>query len=267
MRLMVPPAFTTERGEVGFWLGQSAVVECEAPSPGAQSMVSLLHGTNSHGLPLSTAANARAYIGVSSATPRNVRLLLTDKAATPVGLAFEERPADTLKATLQRSHRLRLWIGETRFEAWSGLNNIVRPSLNRLEIRLDPGLEGVRFTVIVRADGNRRIYLDLAQKDAESIVSSAMSTATHLEIDAGNLGGLNLRITQRRVLPEDIRPNRLAWWESSRATLLSRGACSSPAMVPLPRRPSVLRIEAVDAVGLIRARLRSRRHPRKGDSR
>lgn len=260
-RLATPPRGYSDHGEPLFWLEDAAIFELEAPTRGAESVATLVMNSNSHGAGIKVGESRRVYVAVSSHAAGLARLAIAHERSVGADVAFQARPdAAALRGSLDRSARLRLWVGEICLEAWRDRMRAIRvAALDRGDIRLETGIEGVRVHVTVWSRGKRRTYRQLAQRDAESILASALSTASRLEVDAENLGRLELRLLAATEREADRTPDRLAWWEQAARSVVREGERTSPALVAMPGRAGVLRAESLGAAGLVRARLAGRK--------
>ena len=265
-RFASPPGYVAASGEPCFWVGGTAVVEVEATAPHRSTTITLAQGTNALNKTVGVAECVRAYLGISSATTGPTRLLLEDERTPVLELTFAARlDQDSVRQALQRSPRLCIWIGDTCFEAWSGRKHSLRVASEACgDVRIETGLQGTRMTVATWTNGKRKVYRQLAKRDAESNITAALRTASKVEVDAENLGCVEIRLSHSRARADEVAKgaNRLAWWAAAAGSVLAQTSQTSAAYVSLPRLPHVLQKRSVDAVGMIQARLNATRRNR-----
>jgi hypothetical protein len=225
--LSVPTSFT---GEVGpcFHRDEPVIVALTPPDRSSNAMLRVTHGTNTHCLSLSPRGQDRFYVATSAATPSKSSLEVIGEGSTSTWFEIVEPPgAEAVGQQLTGVPRLRVWIGSHSRTAWSAAPAGTLP--RKGEVRIDVGVEGARVDVVVRSRGARRVfYTNLSPRDAERAIDEALADAVLVEVDAGNLGRVELPLNS--VRPRDTLPalDRLSGW------LRCASACAHPRSDSLP---------------------------------
>ncbi len=247
-----------EQGDPIFWIGDTAVLEVEGPAPRAECLAVLGSGTNSQSASFRVGKDRRQCVGVSSHAPGGVRFTVrTQDQRVDFQVVFERRPEETaLQRLLEETPRLRVLLGDTSLEAWRDQNSPL-PLFDRhlRSVRLDAGVAGVRFTVTAWTDGKRRTLSQVWLREAEMSIASALPTASKLQVEAENLGLIEMEVAPARPVSRSASLDRLARWERVVALIPSKAAPTSPAFVRLPSRADVFLPQTLGTADLIRGRL------------
>lgn len=251
LRLSTPPIAYSADWQPVFWGQDPAVLELEAPDVGSQAVVTVSFETNTHSAEVTTDSLRRAYILFSSRRQGVAEFSVAGERSASTALLFEDK-FERLRDALGRIPILRLTIGDERFQAWNQSKNKgvrVRPAT---EVRVDPGLEGVRVQLSVWLRGKRRIFSSLAPQDAEAKISEVLATASRIVVDADNVGRIEVMLNRpQSEMPRDAIGGRVTQWER----LLARAHHGKAAPTTRTHIP---------AHALIRARLAARRRQASG---
>ena len=203
--LSVPVALTDEgpRYEVGVPL----VVEFVAPGAGVTAMVSLALGTNTHGSQVTADRDVTFFGEIASDLPESGTIEVVAQSLIRERFEFIEHHAPVVD-----SPRLRVRVGSREWESWNS------PPSARAErggdVSIEVGVEGVRLDLVAWLRGDRRRVLTRATpQDAARLLSELLPDATLVEIDAGNLGRVRIRVGSAACVEDEIpERTRLSGW-------------------------------------------------------
>jgi len=251
-----------------FLAGETITFKLVTPESQAQTTISLTWGSNAH-LATARASGTSDLFAAASHMPNGIsRLDVAEGPASSVALECERPPnSERIESILATTPRLRVQIGLASCEAWVNptLDYYRRPvSGEPGEIAITTGVDDFRVDVVSHFQSFRQVRLAVSLKEAEHLVTAALPEAISIEINAGNLG----RVELRRRQPDVARPyptcHRLAHWiwtleRSSRdhkeiTSLLYR----------LPRQPSRVVVAKSSATILPHIRSQMRRNAKKG---
>jgi hypothetical protein len=203
--LSVPAAFTDEGPQ--YEVGVPLVVEVEAPRAGATAGVSLALGTNTHVAQVTAGRDVTFFGEITWDLPGSGTLEVV--AQTPVSERFEfiEHCAPVADCP-----RLRVRIGSREWESWSNLPGVRAERGGGVSIEV--GAEGVRLDLVVWLRGDRRRVLTRAlPQDAALFLAELLPEATLLEIDASNLGRVQIPVGSTTSVRDEVPARtRLSGW-------------------------------------------------------
>src|SRR5262249_15878549 len=133
------------------------------PTPSSSAMLSLEHDTNNHSISLDARRQDHAYVAVSTVSaPSESTLTIAEDDANTTPLKTIQPPSlVTVQGTLERVSRLRIWIGNHCRPAWSTSSSTT--ALPRKgDVKIDVGVDGARFDILVYTRGTRRIRTGLS---------------------------------------------------------------------------------------------------------
>ncbi|MCC6648412.1 MAG: hypothetical protein IT374_22930 [Polyangiaceae bacterium] len=260
--LATPPRAYGPRGEPLFWLGDASVIELEAPRAGAQAHACLAAGTNTSSASVLASARRVAYVGVSPRVvgPAHLEVAADRTAGLEIAIVPRPSPRDLL-GLLAQTPRLRVWVGHQCFEAWRGSQHRIPVQTSEdHEVRVDLGSEGARARVVVCARGKRHVRHSLGPRDIASVVEASLMSASSIEIDADNLGRVEL-VPTPFVRTETSGPrtsDRLVWRDHVTSMNPLPGELLTPTLLGGARGGS-LASRSVGPAALVRARLGARK--------
>ena len=263
LQLATPSRARGELGEAVFWIGDSPVLALDAPLPGAEGLLSIKTGSNSNYATVRASGARVAHVCISSPFAGPTRLAMVAEQSASIDLTFVEQPShSSIFEVLAQTPRLRVWIGEQPMEAWQGSTHKVRVGPRELpNVRVDLGAKSARVRITVWERGKQRSRGDLNARGAEKAIQEALSTASRIEVDADNLGRVELipiriaAVTRR----EDLGGGRLAWRDYAASLSPQLGEPTKLTLVEQPRADTSLVGRRIGAASLIRARLALRR--------
>jgi hypothetical protein len=261
--LVTPARAYSERGEPVFWLGDSPVLALEAPMPGAAALAILTSGSNSHRANVRVAEDKTTHVVLESRSVGLARFRIIADRSASLDCVFVERPSQlAVLELLAQTPRLRIWLGERCFEPWRGSRHTVHLTSRALpEIRVDLGGDTVRARVTVWERGKQRSYRSLSAREVATTIKAALAIASLVEIDADNLGRIELApaLSATRARDKAATHNRLAWYEHVQSILTRRDEHTVPTVLEHPRMTSALIARSVGSPALVRGRLALRR--------
>jgi hypothetical protein len=268
VELATPARAYTEVGDPIFWIGDEVVLKLEAPQSGADAMLELRAGTNTHTQSVALMAGRVAHVSITALAAGFARFGILAERLASLNLAFIPKPSGSVVLSmLARTPRLRVLLGEVALEAWCGLTHKVRfSSQEAQELRIEPGQYDARLRVTIWERGKQKSRRGLDSRTAERTIQSALRTASRIEIDAGNLGRLIMvssafvRVSSQGVPAQD----RLAWRDSNISMRVLPNKPGIPAVIVRPGSSGSLVSRRIGAVSLVRARLDLRRHRKLG---
>jgi hypothetical protein len=266
VELAAPPRTINERGEPVFWVGDSPVVTLEAPQAGADAMLSVKLGTDSHNASVVAPENRRVHVAISSQQVQRSRIGVFTARSENLEIAFVERPSDeSLLEMLTTTPRLRVWLGDQVVGAWREPTCKV-PVTSRAvpEVRVDLGVDSARARVTVWERGKQRSSPGLDGRSAARLIRSSLSTASRIELDGDNLGRVEI-VPQRVTLDLPRKASvtaRLSWHDHVASLGPHAEERTAPTLLEQPHRATSFVVRPVGAAALARARLalRGRRH-------
>ena len=267
LRLANPPRGYGEDGQPIFWIGDSAVLTLEAPTGDAETFATFVFGSNSQGAAVRATTGNVAHLAVTCHTAGPTHISLADDRSASLDILFVRRPPDAATAQLLgRTPRLRVWVGESCFEAWHGSVHSVRlHSRTPPEVRVELGPDSVRARVTVWERRKQRSYRGLSAREVAAIVRSALPTASLIDVDAENLGRVELApaTSFARARARFGASDRLSWRDHALSVISPPPEHTAPVVSGHPRLDSTLVVRTVGPAGLVRARLalRRRREP------
>lgn len=260
--LAMPARRYTESGYPVFWLGDDVVLELEAPSHNTNSMAFLNTETSEYSIGIPVGSSRRKYLSLTSFRPGIAKLSVTGDRDSSLEVKFETQPSfDSALEALANTPRLRIYLDENCVEAWRDTKRAIYVSPHALPaVKLEVGAEGVRIHIRVCVHGKRLLYRELSEQDAQSIIISSLSVASRIEIDAENLGRIELKVIS---VIGDIKTKRsqerLAEWERLQCLASRESEWVVPAFIAHLDNARALRVQSVGAAALVRERLAARR--------
>jgi len=265
--LVTPARAYGERGEPVFWLGDSPLLELEAPAAGAQTIATLTAGSNSYTASAGV-KDQSTYVLLEASRVGLANFHVNKERNTGVDCVFVNRPSDVaVHDLLANTPRMRVWIGEQCFEPWCGDRRIVRHGVNDSpKVRVDLGGETERARITVWEGGKQRSYHGLAAREVATTVETALLTASQVEIDADNLGKIELvpLVSTTNTRRADV--GRLAWHHHAASMLLRPSATTVVTVLKRPRPDSGFVTRSVGATTLVRERMTLRSRYAAGDA-
>ncbi|MGN7918754.1 hypothetical protein [Lysobacter sp. 22409] len=194
VELVTPPRMIGEHGEPVFWIGDAAMLLVHAPGDAAQAQATYKFGTNCYCHTIAVSDDRQIYVAVDLRHLGSTRFSISGEKTASVELSVRFRPSDakSLKA-LEQTPRLRIWIGDMSFESWQRTVNEV-PAVRRSlpEVRVELGTECARAQVKAWERGKQRISSGLDGPGTAKFIQEFLSTASRIEVDAGNFGKIVL---------------------------------------------------------------------------
>lgn len=267
VRLGNPPRAYSSDGQPIFWIGDRAVLRLEAPTEDAETFATFSFGSNSQGATVRASAGSALNLAVTCRTAGPASLSLDDEQSKSLDVLFVARPDGVAIAQLlEQTPRLRLWVGELRFEAWTGsVHRLSVQSQTLPEVRVDLASESARGRVTLWERKRQRSYSGLAAREIAEIVRNALHTASRIAIDAENLGRIELAPTIASARTCSTTPDRLSWRDYAQRMNGAPHTRLVPVISNHPRIGSQLILRKVDRSGLVRARLALKRRRESSD--
>lgn len=268
VEVATPPRVLDERGAPVFWVGDSPVLTLEAAQGGAEATVSVDVGTDSLEASVTAPASRRVHVAIKSQHAAVTRIGVFTESRANLEIAFVEPPSrESLLEVLANTPRLRVWFGEQVVEAWREPNCKV-PVAHRAaqQVRVDLGVDSARARVTVWERGKQRSAAGLDARSAARVIEGALSTASRIELDADNLGRVEI-VPQRATveLPRNsFMGGRLSWHDHVASLSLRAADRMVATVLEQPRVPKSFVVRRVGASGLVRARLALRRRHEAG---
>ncbi len=267
--LATPPRGLDGGGKPTFWVGDLAVLTLEAPQRSAEATVWVRLGTSTYNASIRAPESRRVHVAITSHDCEQARIgVLAERSAT-LDVAFVERPSrESLLKMLATTPRLRVSLGDQVVEAWRTPTCKVPVASHAVpEIRVDLGVDSARARVTVWERGKQRSSRCLDARNLARIIEAALPTASHIEVDADNLGRLEIVLTRAAAMTRKTSASdRLAWHDHVVSLSPPPEGHTIPTILEQPRAPTSLAVRPVGAATLVRSRqaLR-RRHEAGGD--
>lgn len=269
--LATPPRARGEHGEPIFWVGDSPVLTLEAPQGGAETLASFKFATNCQSASVKASERRCAHVVIKTREPGLTRLFVADERSANLDVAFVQRPSRAaLLDELAKTPRLRISIGDWTLEAWRRFMHKVSVDPRALpDVRVDLGADSGRVRVTVWENGKHRSGRSLDARNAARTIAAALSTASRIELDAGNLGRVEIipKLTDDDTTRESHASDRLSWHHHVLSLRTHPKELLTPTIFGQPREGTSLVVRSVGAAALIRARLALRRSREDGGSR
>lgn len=263
VELATPPRMQTEFSKPIFWTGDAPVLALGAPQSGAETMIEIRAGSNSHSESVRAASSSITYLAIKSQEDGLSRLAVNAEQTANIDVAFVHRPTGAeLLSVLKQTARLHVGIGAQVIEAWQGTTHKVRVDPRKpQDVLVDLGHEKARARITVWDRGKQRSRRGLDARNAEKILEAALSTASRIELEADNLGRVEIVpfIVSAEESLAPIATERLAWHDHVIGMSSGPEAAKTPVLLKQPRGVSALVSRDVGAVTLVRARLELRR--------
>jgi hypothetical protein len=263
-----PPRGLDGSGKPTFWIGDLVVLTLAAPRDGMEATLSVKLDTNTHSTSVSAPESRRLDVAIKSPDAKQARICVSAERSATIDVAFVERPSpQSVLNMLAKTRCLRVWLGDQVMEAWRTPTRKVPVAANALpEIRVDFGVESARARVTVWERGRQRSSRGLDARNVARMIEAALPTASRIEVDADNLGRLEIVPTRAAAVSRKTPgTDRLAWYDQV-VSLSHPPGHATPAILQRPRAPTSLALRPVGAATLLRSRqaLR-RRHEAGGD--
>lgn len=267
--LVTPARSYDEHGVPVFWAGDLPLLALDAPMPGVEAIATLTVGSNSYS-EIVRSADDPTHVLLESRSASLTTFRVTSDRSARFDSEFVERPSHAAVLDLLASTpRLRVWIGDRCLEAWRGDGPTVRLGAHELsEVRVDLGGDTERARVTVWKRGKQRSYHGLSAREVSTTVVAAFATASLVEIDADNLGRIELAPAACTSHDRDrgAAHDRLAWRNHVVSMLAGSGEHAVATVLERPRAASGLVPRCVGAAPLVQARLALRKRRATGDS-
>jgi hypothetical protein len=264
VELATPPRMQTEMGKPIFWTGDAPVLALSAPQSGAETMIEIRAGSNSHCESVRASDSSMTYLAIKSQEDGLSRLGVNAEQTANVDVAFVHRPTGAeLLSVLKQTARVHVWIGAQLLEAWQGTTHKVHVDPRKPEdVRLDLGHEKARVRITVWEEGKQRSWGGLDARNASKILEAALLTASLIELEAENLGRVEIvpSIVSAQQSLAPVAPERLAWHDYVMGMSSRLEEPKTPVLLRQLRGVTALVSRDVGPVTLIRARLQLRRH-------
>jgi hypothetical protein len=270
----VPDSFAPDGQTPRFRRDAVALAKLVPPLKASETMLSLRLGSNLYSRSVRPRATETLFVAVSAGVSAPASLQISSDSECTAELEFVEPPTvEQLRGLLARLPRLRLWIGERCFEAWHQEQALVRRRSKHSPVRIEPGVEGARLSVVVHLRRGRRTSRDLGVREAEAVVSEALAEARRIELDAGALGRVDLVLDVAVSGELTAEAQRVAPWLGVAALSSSSGEGSGQSAFVARRAAAVTNLRGAALAGTVpglvphlRALARGRRG-RKGSGR
>lgn len=271
VELATPPRARGEHGEPIFWVGDSPVLTLWAPQSHAETTVSFKFATNSQNANVKVSERRHAHVAIKSKEVGLTRLTTSAARSANLDVCFVQRPSRVvLLNELEKTPRLRVWVGEQIIEAWRDSVQKVSVASRLLpEVRVDLGADGARVRVTLWVRGKYRSSRGLDARSAARIIEAELSTASRIELDAGNLGRVEIipKLVGAGATRESRANNRLSWYQHVVSLVPPpKEVTTTPTMYGQPRDGNLLVSRPVGAAVLARTRLALRRSREGGGS-
>jgi hypothetical protein len=239
-----------------FRAGEPVTVELTPPTVSSNTLLSLRYDTNTHSLPIGANGLDRVYVAVSTAGPAEVGLTVSGDDSTTITFDILRPTTAAVQTLLEKVPRLRVWVGQHCRTAWSSEPSGRVPRSG--EVKIEVGVDGARFDILVHSRGPRRVLTSLSTRDAEKAIAEALKDATLVEIDGANLGRVSLPLPPSDQHDRADTP-RLSLWLRAAAASAPRAERTFPVFVAGPTAPHLSLIHASSRLlPLVRALSRSR---------
>lgn len=259
VELITPPRAIGEHGEPIFWIGDTAILVVQAPRDTAHAQATFKYGTNCYSNAIAVSDDRQAYVAIELRQLGSTWFSISNERSASIELSVNFRPTESksLKA-LGQTPRLRIWIGDLAFEPWRNATNEVSIARNSSpDVRVELGTECARAQVRAWERGKQRISSGLDSLGTARFIEDFLTTASRIEVDAGNFGQIVLK---PRVAANSTTGNR---GDSHRLRLFDRALMSAllPSNGTRQAEPTARSISAkqIDNAMLVRARLTQRR--------
>lgn len=266
--LATPARGYSERGDPVFWICDSPVLALEAPLPNAEALVTFTTASNAYSASVRASEGRVAHVRAAAQAVGITRLGIAAERNASLDITFIERPPHaTLLELLAQTPRLRVWIGEQCLETWISSKHCVRLTSHTIpKVRVDLGADSERARVTVWERGKRRTQRGLADREIASVVESALSTASLIEIDADNFGRIEFTplLSKSQAIRDSSVNDRLAWRDHFQSMNVRPDELTTPILLGHPRASLSLVARPVSAAALVRARLALRRRREAG---
>jgi hypothetical protein len=158
---------------------------------------------------------------------------------------------------LAKTPRLRIWIGGQEITAWSGSTHKVCVALPKIpEVCVDFGAKTARARVKVWKHGKQRTSRGLDASNAAKLIEQTLCSGSRIEVDADNLGRVQIVITHApTVIPSDSVSRRLAWHDHILGRRSHSNEPATPSFLQHPRNAKSLTYRTVIPAVLVRSRL------------
>jgi hypothetical protein len=263
VELATPPRMQTEFSKPMFWTGDAPVLALGAPQPGAETMIEIRVGSNSHSESVRADNSSITYLAIKSQEDGLSRLAVNAEQTANIDVAFVHRPTGAeLLSVLKQTARLHVGIGAQDLEAWQGTTHKVRVDPRKpQDVHVDLGHEKARARITVWDRGKQRSRRGLDARNAAKILEAALLTASRIELEADNLGRVEIvpLIVSAEESLAPVATERLAWHDHVMGMSSGPEAPKTPVLLKQPRGVSALVSRDVGPVTLVRARLELRR--------
>ncbi|UNK58901.1 hypothetical protein MNQ95_07465 [Pseudoxanthomonas daejeonensis] len=243
----------------------------DAPQSDAEAMVSFKFATNSQSANVKVSESRCARVAIKSQEAGLTRFAVSAERSANLDVTFVQRPSRvTLLDELRKTPRLRVWIGEQIIEAWRGsMHKVFVASRSLPEVRVDLGTDGGRIRVTLLVRGKHRSIRGLDARNAARTIEAALSTASRIELDAGNLGRVEIipKLEGADGARKCPASDRLSWHHHVVSLETLPKELTTPTIYALPSDGSSLVARSVGASVLIPTRLALRRSRKDGGSR
>lgn len=261
--LAAAPRSYSQEGEPVFWAGDAAVLAIDRPHARAEAQANFRTDANAYSGVVRNGERQTSHVSVTARIDGRTCFEILDARRPRLDLHFVEKPSQSaLLELLAQVPRLRVWVDEECLVAWEGSPHTVRMEPRaKPRVRVEFGDESARARITVWADGKRRFYRGLSSGEAASILESALQTASRVELDADNLGRIELAPLHISSHPRGsvVADERLAWRDQVLSSHVQPSGLTTPTFVAGPRMPRTLVARSVDSAALVRARLTLRR--------
>jgi hypothetical protein len=265
-----PPRGFDGSGKPTFWVGDLVVLTLAAPQAGMEAALSVRLGTNAYSTSVSQPESRRLHVAIKSPDATQARVGVSAERSATIDFAFVERPSpQSLLKMLATTRCLRISLGGQVMEAWRTPTCKVPVAAHALpEIRVDLGFDNARARVTVWERGKRRSSRCLDARNVARVIEAALPAASRIEVDADNLGRLEI-VPTRAASATGKTPasDRLAWYDHIVSLSRSTEGLPTPTILQLPRGAKSLAVRRVGAATLLRSRQALRRRHQAGGER
>lgn len=268
--LATPPRSLDERGTPSFWLDDKPLVMVAAPRSGDSASVWIKTGTEASSVGAIAGQSRDVVVAIEAQQVGPTQLTVVAERSTDLNVVFVERPSrDALLGQLTTTPRVRVWIGGTLIEAWAHSLQKVPAQDPLPEVRVDLGSEDARASVTVWEGRRRRTSRGLDRRNAERLVTEALSVASRIELDADNFGRIEFTPAPiaSKIASRASAPDRMAWFDHVTSVGVSPEQHTATTSFKRPRGSTSLAVRGVDASALVRSRLDLRRRYEAGGNR
>jgi hypothetical protein len=259
------PRSYSEDGDPVWWIGDDILVRAEVPTGHDSVMVSHWSASNSHSAQLAV-TNDRFAFGVLRATHiGSSRLGVAGVPSTDIRVEVIAQPdLDELSRMLALTPRLRVTCDQNTLEAWIGRSHLIMTEPRRNPaVRIATGLNKARVQIQVELDGKLRTYRALDSEHAARLTSEMLVSASRIEVDAENLGRIELIPSHSPRLKDKPQTLRRMSWADYVHVFASKAANSStPALLAIPKDSNSFLVGRLNGQALIRNRINLRQERR-----